>query len=70
MALLDSVLQEALTLNPAEQAELIDKLLSNLDKFDRGIDKAWANEAENRLDAYERGELKSVSLETVLMKYK
>ncbi len=68
MVLLDSVLQEALALNPAEQAELVDKLLSNLEKSDREIDEAWANEAENRLDAYERGELKAVSLETVLEK--
>lgn len=68
MALLDSILQEALTLKPAEQAELIDKLLNNLKKSDLEIDEAWASEAENWLDAYERGELKAVSLETVLGK--
>lgn len=70
MALLNAVLQEALNLKPAEQAELVDKLLSNLEKPDREIEEAWAREAEDRLDAYERGELKAISLETVLEKYK
>lgn len=66
----NEVLKEALALKPAEQAELIDRLLSNLEKPDREIEEAWAMEAESRLDAYERGELKAVSLETVLEKYK
>lgn len=70
MAATNKVLKEALTLKPAEKAELIDKLLSSLDKPDAQIDDLWAKEAENRIDAYERGEIKTVTLKRVLERYK
>ena len=70
MAAPNKILKEALTLKPAEKAELIDKLLSSLDKPDAEIDELWAKEAESRIDAYERGEIKAVALERVLERYK
>ena len=70
MATTNKVLREALTLKPAEKAELIDKLLSSLDKPDAEIDDLWAKEAESRIDAYERGAIKAVTLERVLERYK
>ncbi|MFC1693256.1 addiction module protein [Candidatus Latescibacterota bacterium] len=66
----DEILKEVLTLKPAQKAELIDKLLSSLDKPDREIDELWAKEVESRIDAYERGKIKAVSLEKVFEKYK
>ena len=66
----NKILEEALTLRPAEKAELIDKLLSSLDKPDQEIDDLWAKEAESRIDAYEQGKIKAVILEKVLEKYK
>jgi len=70
MATPNQVLKEALALKPSQKAELIDKLLSSLDEPDKEIDELWASEAESRIDAYERGEIKVVSLEKVLDKYK
>jgi putative addiction module component (TIGR02574 family) len=70
MAALKDILKEALTLKPAEIAELIDRLFSCLDMPDKEIDKLWAKEAEDRIDAYEQGEVKAVTLEKVLEKYK
>jgi putative addiction module component (TIGR02574 family) len=70
MATTNKILEEALTLKPAEKAELIDRLLSSLDKADAEIDELWAKEAENRIDAYERGEIKAIALEKVLERYK
>ena len=64
------ILKEALNLKAAEKAELIDKLLSSLDSPDKGIDKLWAKEAESRIDAYEQGKIKTVTLKEVLEKYK
>lgn len=56
------VLEEALSLPPAERAELADRLLTSLDAPpNRRIDELWAQEAEDRLDAFERGEIKAVS---------
>jgi len=65
-----NILKEALTLKPSEKAELVDKLLYSLDKPDSEIDQLWAKEAGDRIDAYERGEIKAVTLQEVLEKYK
>lgn len=66
----NSILKEALALRPSQKAKLIDSLLSSLDKSDREIDELWAKEAEDRIDAYDRGKIKAVSLEKVLEKYR
>jgi len=56
------VLEEALSLPPSEWAELADRLLSSLDASpDHRIDELWAREAEDRIDAFELGEIKAVS---------
>ncbi len=61
------VLEEALSLPPVERAELADRLLASLDSSpERKIDELWAQEAEGRLDAFERGEIKAVSLKEAL----
>ena len=70
MAITDNVLKEALTLKPSENAQLIDKLISSLDKSDKEIDKLWAREAEDRIDAYDQGKIKAISLDRVLQKYR
>jgi putative addiction module component (TIGR02574 family) len=66
----NEVLKEALALRPVQKAELIDKLLSSLDKPDKDIDELWTKEAESRIDAYEQGKIKAVTLEEVLKKYR
>ena len=70
MANQNEIIKEALMLKPVEKVELVDQLLSSLDKSDGEIDELWANEAESRIDAYENGKLKAVSLEKILEKYK
>jgi putative addiction module component (TIGR02574 family) len=70
MTTADHILEEALTLSPAEKAQLIDKLISTLDKPDKEIDELWAGEAEDRIDAYDKGKIKAISLEKVLQKYR
>jgi len=66
----NNILKEVLTLKPSQKAQLIDKLLSSLDKPDREIDELWANEAEDRIDAYDQGKIKAIPLKKVLEKYK
>ena len=70
MTTTDNIFKETLTLTPSEKAQLIDKLISTLDKPDKEIDELWAKEAEDRIDAYDQGKLKAVSLEKVLQKYR
>jgi len=70
MAASKNILKEALTLKPSEKAELVDKLLSSLDKPDKEIDELWAKETEDRIGAYYRREIKAVILKKVPEKYK
>ncbi len=70
MPVLNEILQRALTLKPAEKAELIDKLLSSLDMPDKEVDELWAKEAEDRIEAYDQGKIKAIALEKVLEKCK
>jgi putative addiction module component (TIGR02574 family) len=54
------VLLDALKLPPMERAELVEKILSSFSFPERkSIDELWAEEVEDRIAAYERGELKS-----------
>lgn len=62
----EQVLREALALAPQERAELVEQLLATFQSPpDPHLDALWAREAEERLDAYERGELKAVPAEEV-----
>jgi len=70
MPITDNIFKEALTLEPSEKAQLIDKLIHSLDKPDKEIDELWSKEAEDRIDAYDQGKLKAISLEQVLQKYR
>jgi putative addiction module component (TIGR02574 family) len=70
MAKAKALLEDALTLRPIEKAELIEKLLSSLDPSDEIIDTLWIKEAEDRIDAYEQGQIIKVSVEQVLRKYR
>ncbi len=61
------IFEAADKLPPIEKIELIEHLFFSLgSKSERErIDKLWADEAEDRLSAYERGEMKSVPAKEV-----
>ena len=60
------VLAEALELPPIERASLVEELLSSFDfPARKEVDALWASEAEDRIDAYERGELHASPAEDV-----
>ncbi|MFC5695606.1 addiction module protein [Pseudomonas sp. GCM10022186] len=61
--------KEARRLSANERLELVEDLLDSLDTPDSALDEQWAQEAEDRLAAYRRGELKAVPLAEVLGKY-
>ncbi|SJM96196.1 addiction module protein [Crenothrix polyspora] len=63
------ILHDALTLPAVERVKIIDQLLSSLDEADTRLDTIWAEEAETRLDAFERGEIRSIPLEDILARY-
>ena len=62
----EQVLRDALALTPTERAELVEQILASFEfPARKDIDAAWAREAEARIDAYERGEIKTVRAEEV-----
>ena len=66
----EAILEQALLLSPRDRAILAEKLLASLDQPDPAIDALWAEEVENRISAYEAGELKAIPAEEVIKKYK
>lgn len=57
----NKVVSDALLLPPRTRAKLADKLLESLDDpRQKEIDRLWAEEVEERIDAYEKGELKAI----------
>jgi putative addiction module component len=62
--------QQIRKLSPDEQADLLDELLVHVhSNSDPAILKAWAEEAERRLDRYLSGRTKTRDARKVLAKY-
>ncbi len=59
------ILESALKLKPEQRFVVVEGLLRSLDVPDPELDKAWAEEAVRRLDAYRAGKLKSIPMEEV-----
>jgi putative addiction module component (TIGR02574 family) len=65
------VVSEALSLPPRSRAKLAEQLLESLDDpKQKEIDRLWADEVEDRIDAYERGELKAIPGQQVFRRLK
>jgi putative addiction module component (TIGR02574 family) len=63
---LDAIAAAALSLPAPDRAALAERLLDSLDDQEqKEVDAAWAEEAERRLQAYDRGELKAIPEEEV-----
>ena len=63
------VLEEAVGLSPVERAELVEGILSSFaGPAQSDIDAAWAREAEDRIDAYERGDIAALPASKVFEK--
>lgn len=60
---------QAAQLPPAERMEVVERILDSLDQPDAPLDALWAKEADARLTAYRRGEIKAVALSDVIAKY-
>jgi hypothetical protein len=55
----ESILADALELPPMARAELVENILSSFEFQNRNIINAqWAEEAEERIEAFDRGEIK------------
>lgn len=59
---------EAPKLTPAERAERIDELFASLDQSDPALDALWAQQAEHRLAAFDRGEISAHDISAIMAK--
>ena len=67
----ERILEQVLALPIAERAELLERLLASFQApSDPELDKLWLKEAQDRLAAFERGELGSVEADEVFEKIK
>jgi len=64
------ILKEALTLPFNERAILVDDLLASLDQPDEEIDNLWRKEVDDRIAAYQAGNMRAIKLDEVLSKYR
>jgi putative addiction module component (TIGR02574 family) len=60
------ITEQALALPCDEQEALYRALAESLGKPDAAIEEAWLDEAEDRLAAFDRGEIASVTLEEMI----
>lgn len=60
------ILAKALELTPLERAEIIEGLLSSFERSsNKEVHEDWAKEAEERIEAYERGKISAKSAQEV-----
>lgn len=65
----NELIEKALKLKPKEKASMIEALIKSLDAPDEAIDALWKQECESRINAYEKGTLKAVSVQEAFAKY-
>jgi putative addiction module component (TIGR02574 family) len=61
---------QAAMLPPEERVEVVERILDSLDQPNVTLDGLWAKEADDRLAAYRRGDIKAVALSDVIAKYR
>jgi len=65
----DTLSAQVVQLPPEERMQVVERILDSLDEPDAALDALWAKEADDRLAAYRRGEVKAVALSEVIAKY-
>jgi putative addiction module component (TIGR02574 family) len=66
---LEALREQARQLSPQERITLVEDLLESLDATDPAMDRLWAREARDRIEAYRRGELTAIELKDVIAKF-
>ena len=70
MLAIEQIFTEISPLKPLDKLQLIEKILNSLNQPNKSIEDIWANEAENRIKAYDNGLISVVNEDDVFGKYK
>ncbi len=60
---------KAIALKPIDRIQLVESILLSLDKLDSEIEALWAKEADDRLEAYKRGEVDAKDWDEIKKRY-
>jgi putative addiction module component (TIGR02574 family) len=63
------ILQSTLALPDVDRAVIVESLLTSLDQPDAIIDESWAAEAEERLAAFDAGQMKAIPVAEVFEEF-
>jgi putative addiction module component (TIGR02574 family) len=66
----EKVRKQARALPDSDKLQLVDVLLTELDKPDPEIDRVWAAESQHRWKAYKAGKMKAIPYSEVMKKFK
>jgi len=66
---IDKILANILVLKKEEKLYLVEQILTSLHPVNKGVDAAWAEEAEERVKAFESGNVHEVNLQDAFAKY-
>jgi putative addiction module component (TIGR02574 family) len=66
----EELFDQAISLPIETRMLLVDKLLQSLNPTQAEVDKVWANEAEDRIEAFDRGEMAAIPVEDVFAEIK
>ena len=69
MSVVEEIFLDVSPLKSFDKLQLVDKILTSLNPIDKNIENIWANEAEDRLEAYDKGLISTVSAKDVFAKY-
>ena len=69
MSVVEEIFLDVSPLKSLDKLQLVEKILSSLNPIDKDIENIWANEAEDRLEAYDKGLLSTVDAKDVFAKY-
>ena len=68
--LTDPIVQQLAALSDTDRLQVVDYLLESLDQPDPDIERLWVAETQSRWNAYQRGEIPSISADEVFAKYR
>ncbi len=63
-----NIIQNALSLTPAERLLIIETLSKSLSEPDKDIDKYWKEEVERRYEQFVNGKIKAIPYEDIIKK--
>jgi hypothetical protein len=70
MRAIDEIFSDILPLSHTDKLLLVDRILASLYPVNKGIETIWKDEAEERIEAYDQGNVSAADEKDIFNKYK